>query len=281
MTVVRSRPAPGDTGEPPLASAPALDAGAVARALDADRVEARLQPIARVGDGTVVGFEALARLRDDAGALVAPDRFVPTAEASGLILDLGCRVLRRACRDLAALRRVYGRHLSVAVNLSAVQAADPGLAATVRAALDEARLPPDALALELTETALFGGDPDTAETLSALARDGVRIVLDDFGTGWSSLAYLARFPVSALKIDRTFVAAMVADPGRSGAIVQAVVGLAHTLGLDAVAEGVETEAQRTFLRAYRCERMQGYLVAPPLSAADATRFLDRAARATA
>lgn len=281
MTIVRSRPTAGDRGEPPLASAPPLDADAVARALDGDRVEVRLQPIARVADGGVTGFEALARLRGDDGALVAPDRFVAAAEASGLILDLGERVLRAACRHAAALRRAHGRRLSVAVNLSAVQAADPALPSLVRRALDGAGLPPDALSLELTETALFGGDPGTADALAALARGGVRIVLDDFGTGWSSLAYLVRFPVSALKIDRSFVAAMVADPGRSGAIVQAVVGLAHTLGLDAVAEGVETEAQRTFLRAYRCERMQGYLVAPPLSAADAARFLDGAARASA
>ncbi|HZH28200.1 MAG TPA: EAL domain-containing protein [Azospirillaceae bacterium] len=280
MSIILKPPAPDPMAEGASDSAPRdrlLDPVALRRAIDAGRVEVLYQPIVTVATREVAGFEALARLRGEDGGLIPPDRFIPLAEETGLIVPLGEAVLRVACAQAAAWAKARLPVQTVSVNLSAKQADDPALRRRVHAALKDAGLPAHRLVLELTETTLFGGPHDATRTVTTLAGDGVRIVLDDFGTGWSSLAYLARFPISALKIDRSFVQRMVEDPRRCGAIVQAIVGLAHTLGLESVAEGVETEAQRLFLQAYRCDRMQGYLIARPLRAADATRMLENAA----
>jgi diguanylate cyclase (GGDEF)-like protein/PAS domain S-box-containing protein len=251
-----------------------------ARALEHQRTEASLrtaladnrfvvhyQPIVDLADSTIVGFEALVRLVDEQGRLVAPDKFITVAEQSGLIVPLGAWVLRESCRAIAWLRGQTGRPYTVSVNLAARQAARTDLAATVRGALEASGLPQSALTLELTESALLEADEATIAQLVSLRDSGVVIGLDDFGTGYSSLTYLRRFPVSHLKVDRSFVSGMEFEPDDQ-AIVRAVTSLASELGLSWIAEGVETPAQRDLLAELGPGLAQGYLFSPPVPECD-------------
>lgn len=234
------------------------------------------QPQADVDSGALTGFEALARWRLPDGTVIPPDVFIPMAESSDAIDVLGEWALRAACGTAAAWLRLGVADLPVAVNLSGRQLDDPALARRVLAILAETGLPAANLKLELTETALFDHGAAVRETLTQLRGGGVRLVLDDFGTGYSSLALLRRVPVEALKIDKHFIQAMVEDRD-AAAIVHATIALAHALGLTVVAEGVETVEQKLFLRAYRCDRLQGYLLSRPLAAVDVPEFVTRAA----
>lgn len=224
------------------------------------------QPQVSLRTGSVLGVEALVRWQHPQWGMVSPGRFIPLAEESGLILPLGRWVLREACRQAARWAR-SGEIRRVSVNLSARQLGEPGLVAQVRDILEETGLPPACLDLELTESALIAQGEAVSARLSALRALGVRIAVDDFGTGYSSLAYLRRFPLDILKVDRSFISGL-AEPGAEGrrnqAVVRAVVDMAHALSLEVIAEGVETEEQRTIMAALGCDEMQGFLFSPPV-----------------
>jgi len=231
------------------------------------------QPIVDLETGRLVALEALARWNHPDLGIVLPSGFIPIAEASDLIVTLGTFMLAAACKALVQWRAIAGREkLLVAVNLSARQFRKTGFLDIVRRTLDETGLPADALHLELTESMLIGDDGSIA-TLEALAEAGIGISIDDFGTGYSSLSYLTRLPVDLIKIDRSFVSTLNKQSG-GNAVVRAIIAMAHSLKLTVIAEGVETAEQLAFLRAERCDEIQGYLVAKPLSASDATKFVE-------
>jgi diguanylate cyclase (GGDEF)-like protein/PAS domain S-box-containing protein len=221
-------------------------------ALDRRELELVFQPIVALGDGASVGREALLRWRRGGrAAQLAPADFIPVAEESGLIVPIGSWVIAQACRAAAD-----GPGFT-SVNLSPRQVAEPKLVQTVAQALEESGLPPGALSLEVTETALLEVSPSTVRNVSGLKELGVRLVLDDFGTGYSSLQHLRDLPVDMVKIDRSFVANM--EPGRpEAAIVGAVVFMCAALGMEVVAEGVEHEAQAELLRDMGCPLAQGF-----------------------
>ncbi|WP_247875747.1 bifunctional diguanylate cyclase/phosphodiesterase [Azospirillum sp. TSH100] len=263
----------GPTGGPGAQAV--SDAGFAERVRDAiDRQELSLvfQPQADVVTNRLTGFEALSRWRLSDGTMLPPDVFVPMAEQGEAIHLLGDWTLRTACTAAAGWLRAGYPDIPVSVNLSARQLDDPGLVLKVLGILTETGLPAANLKLELTETSMFSQTAEAREALVQLRGAGIRLVLDDFGTGWSSLATLRRVPVEALKIDKQFVQAMVEDRD-AAAIVQAVVGLAHALDLGVVAEGVETQEQRLYLQAYRCDVLQGYWLSRPLTADGVADFL--------
>ncbi len=241
-------------------------------ALAAGQLRLVYQPVVELEGSTVVGFEALLRWTSPSLGPVPPDRFVPVAEDLDLIGEIGAWVLREACTAAAAWRRLPGgEHLTMAVNVSAVQLASPDLVGQIGEALAGSGLPASALVLEVTETALVR-DPDAAaERLSALRTLGVRLALDDFGTGYSSLSYLRQFTVDVLKIDRSFIATIQGD--HLPPIVRGLIDLGRTLDLEIVAEGVELEVQRDQLRAARCDLAQGYLFDAPLESDAAERLV--------
>jgi diguanylate cyclase (GGDEF)-like protein/PAS domain S-box-containing protein len=250
------------------------------RGLSGDRVQGpglhvAYQPIACASDGRLHGFEALARWRDADGHEMTPDEFIPVAEETGMISALGRLVLREACRQLSEWRRsgAATRTLTMAVNISGRQLLEPTFADQVLAALRDHRLEPDALRLEITETAASADAAAVHTALEQLFADtGVRAHLDDFGVGAASLTVLRGFPGDALKIDRSFVDSMSSDPGALQ-IIRAVIGLAHDLGMSVVAEGVETDTQLDLLRALDCEYAQGFLLARPLDPIAAGQLL--------
>jgi diguanylate cyclase (GGDEF)-like protein len=239
------------------------------RALAAGEILVHYQPIVRLADASLAGMEALVRWNRPGHGLVPPLDFIPAAEETALILEIGQWVLEEACRQVGAWQAEYRLspppHLSV--NLSARQLQDPALVQEVASALARSRLDPAGLVIEITESMLMEEPEHAVERLRALKALGVRLAIDDFGTGYSSLSYLRRFPVDVLKIDKAFVAALLAGP-EDAALAHAIVRLAHTLQLGTVAEGIETAQQFAELRRLGCELGQGYLFAPPLSSAD-------------
>ncbi|NAZ88493.1 sensor domain-containing phosphodiesterase [Kineococcus indalonis] len=228
------------------------------RAVDDGELRVHYQPVADLRTGRVAAVEALVRWQHPEHGLLPPARFVPVAEASGLVVALGRHVLTEACRQVAAWRAAGPgtAGLRLAVNVSGRQLAEPGVVGTVHRALEEAGLPPGALTLELTETALVHGG-DVQPALRELRAGGVRLALDDFGTGYSSLAYLRDFPVDELKVDRGFTASL-GESARSVSITAAAVGLAHELGCEVVVEGVETPAQLAHVAGLGARYAQGY-----------------------
>ena len=254
-----------------------FDAGLQARAVDRvaiaaalrqglrdDRFVLHFQPVIDIGTGATVAVESLVRLDDPDRGLLAPDTFIQVAEDSGLIVPIGTSVLEQACRELMRWRDTGAAPagLRTAVNLSARQVNRPDLAATIERALAEADLEPAGLTLELTETVLMEADAATLRQLERIRELGVELGIDDFGTGYSSLTYLKRFPVSFVKIDRSFVAGLVTDPS-DREIVTAVIRLGQALGLTTIAEGVEELAQFELLRELGCDQAQGYLLGRP------------------
>ena len=232
------------------------------------------QPQLAIAEERWQGVEALVRLRGPDGALIPPSEFIPIAEDTGLILPLGAWVVNEACR--AALGWSAGDvPLRVGVNVSSHQLRHGDLLEVVRGALGASGLPPERLELEITESAFVDDFGAAAETLGALRRLGVRIALDDFGTGFSTLSNLMRLPIDALKIDRSFVRAIETDE-HARTVIAAVIGIAHRLRLTVVAEGVENEAQASFLRGERCHVFQGYWVGRPTSPQQIDARLSRA-----
>jgi diguanylate cyclase (GGDEF)-like protein/PAS domain S-box-containing protein len=229
--------------------------------------EIHYQPLVNLHSGEVSGCEALLRWRHPERGMVSPAEFIPIAEDTGLINELGDWVLRTACSEAAT----WPAHIRVAVNVSPVQLKCDTLALKIASALAASGLEPRRLELEITEAVLIRDDEAALSILHQLRSIGVRIALDDFGTGYSSLSYLKRFPFDKIKIDRCFVAD-IADSGGAPVIVQAVVNIASASNMTTVAEGVETEAQREMLRALGCTEMQGYLFSKPKPAAEVRKL---------
>ena len=235
---------------------------AMRTALSQERFRLHYQPQVDLRTGRVVGAEALIRWRDPELGEISPGEFIPVAEESGFIVAIGDWVMRRAVAQ-AAQWVAAARPMPVSINVSALQFQQPGFVDGVAQALREAGLAPQWLELELTESILIQDAQDAMRRLEALASLGVKLAIDDFGTGYSSLAYLKRFPIGRLKIDRSFVSGLP-DQGSDVAIVQAIIHMGQALRLQTVAEGVETEAQRSFLQAAGCDLFQGHLYAPAL-----------------
>jgi diguanylate cyclase (GGDEF)-like protein len=243
------------------------------RAIERSELRLHYQPIVDLGTGKVVGVEALLRWLHPVRGVVPPLSFIPLAEETGLILPIGRWVLETACEQVREWHRRYpaARGLVVSVNLSARQFAMADLVPTVAAILDDTGLDPALLELEITESIVMDQSEASVERLRGLRGLGVRLVLDDFGTGYSSLSYLRRLPLDTIKVDRSFVSGLGLD-GREATvdlpIVQAVVSLAHGLGISVVAEGIEAAGQLACLRDLDCDRGQGYYFARPLPSDD-------------
>jgi diguanylate cyclase (GGDEF)-like protein len=249
---------------------------ALRRALDRGELRVLYQPIIRTATGKLAGFEALCRWTDDNGRTIEPLEFVPVAEETGLIQALGRFVLREACRQLSGWRATEsGADLTVGVNISGRQLADPGFAAGVTATLADTGLDPRGLRLEVAESAM-AYDPDGARrVLAALfEHHAVAAHIDDFGLGASSLRWLHHFPGDAVKMDRSFVLGMSSDPA-SLDIVKAIVALAHNLGMEVIAAGVETRESLDLLKLLGCEFAQGFFIAGALETEAATALVER------
>lgn len=217
------------------------------------------QPVFNSEGSTICAAEALLRWRCPERGNISPSEFIPIAEELGLVSRIGASVLKQACMDAAS----WPSHIGLAVNVSPVQLLDPRLPQTVRQALDEADLPPERLELEITETALLNNDEAALKVLRKIREMGVRISLDDFGTGYSSLSYLHRFPISRIKIDKSFVQRLPDDVG-SASIVKAIALLGDSLSLEITAEGIETNSQLSFIRDHGCDHVQGFLTGHPV-----------------
>ncbi|MBA4177866.1 MAG: two-component system response regulator [Leptothrix sp. (in: Bacteria)] len=241
------------------------------QAIALGQFEAHFQPQYSLSRQRVVAVELLIRWRHPALGLLMPGQFVALAEASGLICGLSDWVLERACAQLALWHALGHRHLRMAVNLSPLELARADIVERVTAPLSRHALPPDALEIEITENMLLDDAPSVVEKLERLRAQGVRVAIDDFGTRYSSLAYLRRFPINSLKIDQSFVRDL--GPEGESPIIQAIVGIARGFNLHLVAEGVETVEQLNALRALGCDEMQGFLLARPMLASAVTPLL--------
>jgi diguanylate cyclase (GGDEF)-like protein len=238
--------------------------GQLRLALERGELWLALQPLVRTADDSVCGAEALLRWRHD-GESIGPDRFIPVAEQTGLIVPIGRWVIEQACEQLARWRAAGHPDMHLAVNVSPVQFRDPELVPFIRSTLQRHEVPARCLQVEVTEGLLIHDSPEVRAALLQLSELGVRLALDDFGTGYSSLSYLKHYPFSVLKIDRAFVREL--DHNRADrALLSAAIHMGRGLGLAVVAEGVETEAQREVLRQQGCEFMQGYLLGRPVDA---------------
>lgn len=235
-------------------------------ALQEDELVLWYQTQHRASDHQVIGVEALVRWQHPTEGMISPVEFIPLAEETGLIVPLGQWVLRAACAQ-AAQWQAAGHSVRVAVNLSAQQLLGDGLADEVRALLQEFRLPPERLELEVTETGVIQNMDHAVQVLNKLADMGVRLAVDDFGTGYSSLAYLKRLPVERVKIDQAFVRELP-DSEHDAMLCRAIIGLAHNLGYQVVGEGVETLAQAEWLQREGCDELQGFYFSRPVAASD-------------
>ena len=237
-------------------------------ALQRDELSLHYQPIIDLPSGRVSGFEALLRWSHPTWGQVAPLSFIPVAEDTGLIVEIGAWVLEQACAQLVRWRREipHGSRLEMSVNLSARQLRDPAMVDRLDAIVRAAELPRDALTLELTESSLMQNPALAAEHLGRLKELGVSLSIDDFGTGYSSLAYLRKFPVDHVKIDRAFVIGLESDDSSDETLIAAIVAMAGALGISTVAEGVEGPGQADRLERLRVDRAQGYLYSRPVEA---------------
>lgn len=248
------------------------------RAADSLQIEGRLrqalkngefslmyQPIVRAGSTDIRIVETLLRWKNDQDEIVAPDQFIPVAEKSGLILDIGRWVLHAACRQAGHWRQTRKTPIVVSVNASPLQLANPTFCDDVQAAMDAAGLPPALLAIEMTERMMVEEDAITSANIRRLTQMGVRVSLDDFGTGYSSLSYLTRYQIQCIKIDRSFIEKIECDL-LARALVQAIIGIGKSLSVVMVAEGVETQGQAALLESLGCDYLQGYLIGRPVVA---------------
>jgi diguanylate cyclase (GGDEF)-like protein/PAS domain S-box-containing protein len=241
-------------------------------AIERDELFLLFQPQINTHDYKLVGAEALVRWQHPTRGLIGPSEFIPVAEESGLIVPIGEHVIRLACRQARAWRD-RGTPLPVSINLSAIQLADRNLGRTILSIVREAGLPPDAITLELTESAILHDAAAAAHTMKGLAAEGMHFALDDFGMEHSALSHLSDLPFDMLKIDRAFVMRMIESRGHA-ALLQAIVAMIHSLGMTAVAEGVEEASQLLYLQAYGCDMLQGFLFARPMPPEELDAILD-------
>ena len=243
------------------------------QALDSEQFTVDYQPIVALESGRVEGFEALARWRVADGDAVPPDQFIPLAEETGGIFELEQQILRHVCRDVTEWRRLVGDPIPyVSVNLSGKELSNRDFATQVRATLGEYDLRPQCLRFEVTESSIVANSEIAVEVLEELKDLGVRVYIDDFGTGYSSLSALHSYPIDTLKIDQSFVSGIAGKPG-NWEIVRVIVGLAQNLGLDVIAEGIETSEQLAVVRDLGCHYGQGYLFSRPVCRDEIPRFL--------
>jgi len=237
------------------------------RALERGELRNFYQPIVALASGEIAGFEALLRWQHPTRGLLGPIEFIPVAEETGLIRELGWWNLREACRQISEWRGglIAQRRLTISVNLSAKQFLQPNLVEDIRKLLIELALPPEALKLEITESTVMADPSAAVEMLQQIKSLGIHLAIDDFGTGYSSLSYLHRFPLDTLKIDRSFISGM-GDDGEGMEIARTILPMANNLRLDVVAEGVETIQQVALLKKLHCKYGQGYYFSRPLSA---------------
>jgi diguanylate cyclase (GGDEF)-like protein/PAS domain S-box-containing protein len=246
------------------------------RSLERNELRVFYQPIVCLESGLLSGFEALVRWQHSKRGLVSPVEFIPIAEETGLIVPIGMWVLEDACRQLQEWKGLFPQaaELVMSVNLSPRQLSSPNLVEKIICALDNAALPPSQLKLEITESGIMENASVATTLLTALSDRNIQLCIDDFGTGYSSLSRIHAFPIGTLKIDRSFVKEMMVDEGKAK-IVQAIVALAHTLGMGVIAEGIETDEQLAILRSLGCDYGQGYLFAKPLPADQAAELLQQ------
>ena len=264
-------PRAGDAAYPRLA----LEAD-LHNAVDNDELRVVYQPIVDLATSSVVGVEALVRWQHRTLGVIRPDEFIPLAEEAGLVVSIDTWVLRTACEQARAWRDAGLGALRMSVNMSGRHLQHPRMAVTVIEAIRESGIDPAQLELEVTESVAVAETGDTRDALEGLRELGVSIAIDDFGTGYSMLSRLRQFPLDTLKVDRSFVNEIVTAEDEAP-IVAATIAMAHSLGLQVVAEGVETEAQLSYLRRHRCDLAQGYLLGRPQSAADVTALVIAAA----
>ncbi|HEX5324924.1 MAG TPA: EAL domain-containing protein [Capsulimonadaceae bacterium] len=243
------------------------------KAMEIGELRLHYQPLVELRKGQIVGVEALVRWQHPDLGLVPPSKFIPIAEETGLIVPLGEWVLRTACAQ-AAVWHAQGLRLQMGVNLSARQFEQVGLVDMVEEVLKETGLDPQWLNLELTESTIIRNHEYASQTLRQLKELGITIAIDDFGTGYSSLSYLCRFPLDALKVDRSFITSLN-DSAKDQAVVKGLIDLAHDLDLDVVAEGVETDAQEASLRSLGCNIIQGFLFSPPVPSSELDTLMER------
>lgn len=243
------------------------------RAIERREFVLHYQPIVCLNTGKIVGFEALARWHHPQRGLISPGLFIPVAEETGLINPIGTLVLRQACDQLRLWQEqgIADNALTVSVNLSVRQFAREDLIEQIDAALAESQLNPENLKLEITESAIMDNSNSAAIILEQLQQRRIQLSIDDFGTGYSSLSYLHRFPVDTLKIDRSFVRRLDENPELG--LIPAILGIAETLGMNAIAEGIETPQQLAQLQDFNCQFGQGYFFSRPLDAAKATELI--------
>ncbi|MFC1747285.1 putative bifunctional diguanylate cyclase/phosphodiesterase [Pseudomonadota bacterium] len=234
-------------------------------ALEEEEFLLHYQPQVDLKTGRIVGAEALIRWQHPKMGLIPPDKFIPLLEDTGLIVPVGEWVLSQACQQLKQWQSTINKDLRMSVNLSVRQFHDESLHRIIEEVITKNELMPADLEMEITESVLMESRQASLDNLVALKKLGVRLSIDDFGTGYSSLSYLKRFPVDSLKIDRSFVRDVTSDPD-DAAIVIAIIGMAHSLNLEVVAEGVETQQQMTFLKDHACEYMQGFVFSRPVPA---------------
>lgn len=247
--------------------------GGLRKAIEEKQFELYYQPKIRSEDEYTVGAEALIRWHHPEWGMVPPDRFIPIAEETGLILPLGEWVIREACQQIRAWQDRGLPPINVSVNLSGRQFLQHNLVEVVQSILDETGIDPQHLELELTESMLMSDAHETIKKLHGFRELGITLSIDDFGTGYSSLAYLKKFPIQALKIDRSFIQDLGID-GDDDAIVKATIAMAQSLNLKVIAEGVESRQQMNLLTDYQCQEVQGYLFAKPMRGEDFVDYLD-------
>lgn len=250
------------------------------RAIDDEQLLLHYQPKVNSRDGRIVGVEALIRWNHPTRGTIAPGQFIPLLEESGLIVEVGSWVLRQAAADFLCWTKSRLAPLRIAVNVSPNQLKHKNFITELETALRVDKLGQAGIDIEITEGVLVDDLEDCIRKLTAVRELGVRVAIDDFGTGYSSLRYLARLPIDTLKIDRSFVS-MVTESPNDLAIVSAIIVLAHGLNLDVVAEGVETDEQRKFLRLLRCDQMQGFLFSRPVPKDTIEQMLRSGANTTA
>ncbi len=244
------------------------------RAIEDGELELYYQPKLDLTTGKINSMEALVRWKHPKLGMMLPGEFIRLAEESGQIIQMGKWVLQEACRQIARWQSAGYSYMSIAVNLSAIQFKQRGLLDQIQLILSETGVLPQCLELEITESTIMNNIDAAAETMIAMSDLGIRISIDDFGTGYSSLNHLKRFPISTVKVDRSFVSDITTDSD-DAAIVSAIIAMAHNMGLNVIAEGVETQAQLNYLRNLDCDEIQGYLLSPPLPTNEVEQLLNK------